>query len=315
MIIIHDSLSSLSVLVFSSLSCSSLRTFMAKHILLKNRQLTLESYSRKLLYDLSYTSDGKKKPLIIFLHGFKGFKDWGNFDLMMEYFTQKKYVFIKMNFSHNGTTLDSPLEFNDLNSFGRNNFIIELEDVQAIIEHVFKDEIIPGTEWDKRKLILIGHSRGGSIAIIKGAEDVRVSAVVSLAGVSDLNKFLNDKDIDLWKKGETVFVDNARTGQKMPLYPQFLESYLANKSRLDIISAASKLKHLLIIHGSADSTVPVDNAFALKNSNPFSELKVIDNADHTFGGKHPYPDKVMPLNFKIVCDSIIEYFQNTEFKN
>ncbi|GAL86592.1 putative dienelactone hydrolase [Sporocytophaga myxococcoides] len=237
---------------------------MAKLILLKNRELTLVNRSRKLLYDLSYISDGKEKPLIIFLHGFKGFKDWGNFDLMMNYFTQKNYAFIKMNFSHNGTTLDSPLEFNDLSGFGRNNFIIELEDIQAMIDHVFKGEIISENEWDQRKLILIGHSRGGAIAIIKGAEDVRVRAVVSLAGVADLKKFLNDRDIDLWKKGETVFIDNSRTGQKMPLYPQFLESYFENKSRLDVISAASKLKHLLIIHGSEDSTVPIDHAFKLK---------------------------------------------------
>ncbi|WP_028979981.1 alpha/beta hydrolase family protein [Sporocytophaga myxococcoides] len=288
---------------------------MAKHILLKNRQLALESHNRKLLYDLSYTADGIEKPLIIFLHGFKGFKDWGNFDLMMEYFTQLNYVFIKMNFSHNGTTLDSPLEFNDLDRFGRNNFIIELEDVQAMIDQIFEDEIIPSREWDKRKLILIGHSRGGSIAILKGSEDKRVQAVISLAGVADLKKFLHDRDIDVWKKGETVFVDNARTGQKMPLYPQFLESYLANKSRLDVISAASKLKHLLIIHGTSDLTVPIDHAFALKNSNPIAELKVIENADHTFGGKHPYIEKLLPMNFKIVCDLIAEYFQNIELKN
>ncbi|MBO9700947.1 MAG: prolyl oligopeptidase family serine peptidase [Sporocytophaga sp.] len=288
---------------------------MAKHILLKNRQLALENENRKFLYDLSYAADGKEKPLIIFLHGFKGFKDWGNFDLMMEYFTQLNYAFIKMNFSHNGTTLDSPLEFNDLDRFGRNNFIIELEDVQAMIDRLFKDEIIPSREWDKRKLLLIGHSRGGSIAMLKGSEDKRVLAVVSLAGVADLKKFLNDKDIALWRKGETVFIDNARTGQKMPLYPQFLESYVANKSRLDVVAAASKLNHLLIVHGSADSTVSVDNAFALKNSNPSAELKVIENADHTFGGKHPYIEKVLPLNFKIVCDLIADYFQNIEFKN
>jgi len=281
---------------------------MAKHILLKDRQLALENYNRKFLYDLSYAANGKEKPLIIFLHGFKGFKDWGNFDLMMEYFNQANYVFIKMNFSHNGTTLDSPLEFNDLDGFGRNNFIIELKDVQAMIDKLFKDEIIPKTEWDKRKLILIGHSRGGSIAILKGCEDKRIHGVVSLAGVADLRKFLNDRDIDLWKKGETVFVDNARTGQKMPLQPQFLESYLANKSRLDVTSAASKLKHFLIIHGSADSTVPVGDAIALKNSNPAAELKIIENADHTFGGKHPYAEKVLPVNFKKACDWITEYF-------
>ena len=38
-------------------------------------------------------------------------------------------MFVKFNFSHNGTTLESPSDFKDLESFGNNNFSKELYDL------------------------------------------------------------------------------------------------------------------------------------------------------------------------------------------
>ena len=84
---------------------------------------------KPFLFDISYIKNTKKKPLIIFVHGFKGFKDWGFFNLMSNWFTEQGFVFLKMNFSFNGTTPDSPLDFVDLNAFGKNNFSKELLDI------------------------------------------------------------------------------------------------------------------------------------------------------------------------------------------
>jgi pimeloyl-ACP methyl ester carboxylesterase len=288
---------------------------MEQPIVLKNNQLTYGNPERSFLYDLSYLADGKDKPLILFLHGFKGFKDWGTFDLMMDYFTRQHYVFIKMNFSHNGTTLDSPLEFKDLEAFGKNNFIIELEDVQAMLDQLFKGSMLPSSEWNKKNVVLMAHSRGGSIAILKGSEDTRVHAVVTLAAVADLEKkFLSDKDAEVWKNGQTVYIDNARTGQKMPVYPQFLQSYQENKARLDVKAAAAKLKHFLILHGSADTTVPVEDACVLKNSNSTATLEVVENADHTFGGKHPYEAKELPPDLKKVCATVAAFLLQSSYR-
>lgn len=36
-------------------------------------------------YDIQYTIN-QKRPLIVFCHGFNGFKDWGAFNLMADYF-------------------------------------------------------------------------------------------------------------------------------------------------------------------------------------------------------------------------------------
>ena len=81
-----------------------------------------------------YTNDYKK--IIIFSHGFKGFKDWGPFNEIAKYFASLDYIFVKFNFSHNGTSVDDALNFVDLDSFGNNNFSKELDDLGLVIDFV-----------------------------------------------------------------------------------------------------------------------------------------------------------------------------------
>ena len=84
------------------------------------------------LLDVIFKSNKKKKPVVIFSHGFKGFKDWGSFNQIANIFAEKEVVFIKYNFSHNGTTLDNPMHFDDLESFSQNNYTKELDVTQSL---------------------------------------------------------------------------------------------------------------------------------------------------------------------------------------
>ena len=90
--------------------------------------------------DITYTPDGMPKPVILHVHGFKGFKDWGYFNILAEYAAEKGFVFVKMNFSHNGTTPENPLDFVDLEAFGSNNFTIEQDDMGKVIDFIFSDD-------------------------------------------------------------------------------------------------------------------------------------------------------------------------------
>ena len=49
------------------------------------------------------------------------------------------------------------------------------------------------------------------------------------------------------------------------------------------------------MHGTNDTTVPLEMAMQLKEKSVTGELKIIENADHTFGGKHPWVDEQLPL--------------------
>ena len=131
------------------------------------------SQNKSISIDFSYKSSLLKKPLIIFIHGFKGFKDWGHFNAVASYFAERDFVFAKFNFSHNGTTLKRPLDFDDLEAFGNNNYIFELNDLDTVLNALLIDKQL-NNEIDTEQVYLIGHSRGGAIGIIKTSEDSRI---------------------------------------------------------------------------------------------------------------------------------------------
>ena len=58
--------------------------------------------------------------IVIFIHGFMGFKDWGAWNLVQKFFTEKGYGFCKFNTTHNGGTVSDGIDFPDPESFGQN---------------------------------------------------------------------------------------------------------------------------------------------------------------------------------------------------
>ena len=106
-----------------------------------SQNLTIAGSKKKpICIDLTFVNDAKPKPLVLFVHGFKGFKDWGHFNLVAQYFTKHHFVFAKFNFSHNGTTINNPSDFDDLEAFGNNNYIFELNDLDAVLNALISDE-------------------------------------------------------------------------------------------------------------------------------------------------------------------------------
>src|ERR1700755_3024138 len=87
---------------------------------------------RGMLIDITFDDTLINAPMVIFAHGFKGFKDWGTHNLLAHYFAEHGYRFLKFNFSHNGTTPDKPIDFSDLIAFSDNTFSIELADLKAV---------------------------------------------------------------------------------------------------------------------------------------------------------------------------------------
>src|SRR5258708_25698923 len=86
--------------------------------------------------DIFFKENETRKPVVIYAHGFNGFKDWANFDLIADRFAREGFVLVKFNFSHNGTTPANPEQFTDLEAFGKNNYSKELFDLRAVIDWV-----------------------------------------------------------------------------------------------------------------------------------------------------------------------------------
>jgi len=277
-------------------------------------------------YHLSNQKTNSKTPIIVFLHGFKGFKDWGAFNQMAELWTNKGFLVFKLNFSHNGTTPEKPLDFDDLEAFGNNTITKELSDIEILINFICdKNSDLP--KKNREDIRIVGHSRGGSTAIIYAAKDKRIKKVITLSAVSDLEeRYFNEKNQHEWQKNEVVIVENGRTNQKMPLYKSFYQDFKQNPSNYSVKEATQKLNQentpQLIIHGKNDSSVTIQDAQAIfewsngtinsvSSKNQNAKLVLINNADHTYTTKHPddltTKNENLPVPFLEMIDLVARF--------
>jgi pimeloyl-ACP methyl ester carboxylesterase len=258
-----------------------------------------------------YLKDHVKKPIVLFCHGYKGFKDWGAWNLAAEEFAENNLFFVKFNFSHNGGTMENPIDFPDLEAFGNNNFIKELDDLEDIIDWVtanpdFKNEI------DVENITLIGHSRGGGIVSIKAFENNKITKLITWAGVSDFGaRFPEGELLKGWKKLGISYILNTRTLQEMPHNFAFYENFKENEARLTIKDAVEKLNipHL-IVQGENDEVVLPQEAKNLHLWNPKSTLVFIEEMNHPLGCTQPWEGSAMPLHLEKVVKKSIDFVFN-----
>ncbi len=261
---------------------------------------------KNMLADLTFDSLNPEAPLVIFAHGFKGFKDWGTHNLVARYFAENGFRFLKFNFSHNGTTSEQPIDFVDLEAFSNNTFSIELEDLKLVIDFATN-----GTNFMPVKTVsLIGHSMGGGISIIKTVEDERVAKLITWASVADFHNLWPKEAEAQWKLSGVMNFTNARTNQQMPVKSILLDDLDQNLKRLNILSAAAEITQpWLIIHGDQDPTVNISHALQLNRKQPKSDLVVAPGANHTFNSNHPYLDTNLPASLEQVCEVCVGFLR------
>ena len=262
--------------------------------------------------DIFFENEQEQKPVVIYAHGFNGFKDWGNFDLIAEKFSAAGYVLVKFNFSHNGTTPETPEEFTNLEAFGNNNYTKQLTDLQLVIDWVCDPANSYHSVINSNKIYLMGHSMGGGIAILYAAADKRIKKLITWAAISECKTPWGTwpaEKMQQWKETGVAHYHNSRTHQQMPMYYQLYEDYLQNMERLDIQKAIGQLDiPILICHGTTDLAVPVENAYTLKTRQPSAQL-FINESDHVFGRKHPWTDNELPASMKEVVEACLQFLK------
>lgn len=267
------------------------------------------SENRPMAVDLRYDEQISNQPVVIFVHGFKGFKDWGHFPKVGEELAIAGFAFLSFNFTHDGTTVDDPTEFADLEAFGNNNYHKELFDTEQIIEGISSGSLFPEVELNRSQVFLFGHSRGGGISIVKASEDDRVKGLATWNSIGEMKR--TQADLEQWKQDGVVYIPNARTNQQMPMYYQFVEDYFAQQERYDLQKACSKISvPALFVHGTADQTVPFDYAENLNKWASDSELLLVENGNHTLGGKHPFEGDELPQDSRTALSAMIKHFRS-----
>lgn len=232
---------------------------------------------------------GEARPAVVICHGFKGFKDWGFFPRLAERLALAGFTAVSFNFSGSGVGEDSET-FSELDRWGHQTLSGDLTDIGTVVNHVAGE----GASW----VGLLGHSRGGGLAILHAAKDPRVRALVTWAAVAQFLRW-PEEEIRRWRAEGKIDVVNLRTGQILPVYRDLLDDVEANREQLDVVGAAARLAiPWLLVHGTGDETVPVDDARRLDraSSSQAKELLLVDGAGHTFGARHPWAGSTPELD-------------------
>jgi pimeloyl-ACP methyl ester carboxylesterase len=258
----------------------------------------------KITADVHFVKEFLPAPVVIYSHGFLGFKDWGFIPYVADKFAEASFVFVRFNFSHNGISED-PKKITDFEKLAKNTISKQLEDLTAVIDYVSGEGFKVLSDGH---LFLMGHSRGGGISIIKSVEDDRVSALCLWASISTFRRYSKHQVEEMEKNGY-IFVKVPDSPIKVRMDKIIFDDFAKNKERYEIVDAFSKLKiPTLIIHGTADVIVPLIEAERLRDANQkFSKFVLIPEANHFFNTKHPFTNTSVQLEMAI--KESVEFFK------
>jgi dienelactone hydrolase len=221
----------------------------------------------------------RPRALVVIVHGFKGFKDWGFFPWVAQRLMQHRLAVCRFNMSRSGIGED-PETFERLDLFEHDTYSTQLADLRKVVRHA--QQQVAGLPT-----FLLGHSRGGGVALLGAIDVPNLHGVVTWSPIARCDRW-DDATKREWRRRGHTEIENARTKQVMRMSTRILDDYDANRKRLDVVAAASSLHvPLLVVHGARDESVPVDEGRLLASRAADSSLLVIDRASHTYNAIHP----------------------------
>jgi len=251
-------------------------------------------------------------PVILFVHGFKGFKDWGAFPDACEDLARSGFGVVSFNLSLNGIG-DNKKEFDRLDLFARQTFTQDLNDIQSIITALQKGEIKDThTHLNTDFIGIVGHSRGGHVAVTAAAEFEAIQCLVTWSAVANYLDFWTDAMKSDWETKGVTDIVNTRTNQVMPLKKIVFDDAVENQERVIALHRVKELRiPSLFIHARLDESVPISNSEKLHIHSAAKDkvLKLIAKAGHTFGISHPFEEDDFPKPFKDLMDETIGWFR------
>ncbi len=214
-------------------------------------------------------ADRKNLPLVVLPHGGPESYDSVGFDWLAQFLANEGYLVLQPNF-RGSAGFGSVFASAGYGEWGRK----------------MQDDITDGANalakmgWaDRNRMCIVGWSYGGYAALQGGASTPDMyKCVAAIAGVSDLREMLTTERRDHGSTSRTVTYWELLIGDP-------------DKDR-DAIDAVSPARHadkfkapVLLIHGAADTTVPVHQSEimndALKNAKKPVEYVRIDGDDHS----------------------------------
>ena len=271
--------------------------------MLQKESFRLQGAEEKIIAgDYTFNLESSPKATIVFVHGFKGFKDWGAHNIIADFFANQGFRYLKFNLSHSGVTENKPYDVTDMDTFSSNTFSKELFDVNAVIDYT-------SLQFSDTPIYLIGHSRGGGLAIITAVKDKRIEKLVTWSSIADFSSLWKKDQEEEWIDTGKIYVENARTKEKMPLNSTLLLDFEKHRKEYNILKAASHIDiPWLILHGDDDVNVDFSVAQQLAQRQVKAKIQKIEGANHVYGASHPYQDVQLPAHLQQVVEKTHSFF-------
>jgi pimeloyl-ACP methyl ester carboxylesterase len=242
------------------------------------------------------SEDKTLQPWVLCMHGFKGFMDWSFFPLLTRGLNESGIASVRFNSSGSGVGEDM-VDFSDLAAFEKDTYSRQLEDLARVREAILAGDLGP---LDPDRGVLLGHSRGGGIAVLHAAES-EYQGLIAWAPIDDVVRF-DEATIKSWREVGYLDIPNTRTGQLMRVGIDIVNDVDQNLERLNILEAATRISApTLIIHGAMDDTVSMECGERLARAIPGSEIQIIEGTGHTFGAAHPLEELPQSLAMALSC--------------
>jgi uncharacterized protein len=251
----------------------------------------------------------RASPVVVCVHGFKGFKEWGFWPETARR-VGTRYGVVRFNFSHSGVGEDLET-FSEKDLFESGTYTREVEDLREVLARLERGDL-PGSDGlDATRIGLLAHSRGAVSALaVAAGRDSEVASTVLWNPVSSVLWW--DEDARRrWRETGSWEVVNARTRQVFHVGTALLDDAERNRDRLDPLVNAARLAHpLLCVVASEDESVSSASGRHLAEAaGGEGSLHEIRATGHTFGAVHPFAGATPALEDALAVT--IEQFDRT----
>lgn len=202
---------------------------------------------------------GPSDTCVVVAHGMLSSKDSEKHRLICDAATAAGFAALRFDFRGRGESEGDPSILTVSN---------EIEDFATTVAFV--------RNRGYSRVMAVGSSLGGSVAILAGARDLDLDGLVSIAAPARLP----DEPREAWGGSGRTKDDHRIEVASGELIDA---AFFCDAARHDVVRAAGSMGcPWLIIHGAADEVVSVDDAALFVAANPAADLKIHPTAGHRF---------------------------------
>ncbi|KAK7265382.1 hypothetical protein RJT34_33001 [Clitoria ternatea] len=211
--------------------------------------------------------DCGSREVVILCHGFRSSKESTSLVNLATALEIAKITSFRFDFTGNGESDGS---------FQYGHYWREAEDLHAVTQHFHQSNRVVSA--------IVGHSKGGGVVLLYTSKYHDIKTVINLSGRYDLKTGIEERlGKDYMERIEKEgFIDLEKSGKFE--YRVTLEGLLdrINTNMYEACLQIDKDCRVLIVHGSSDKVVPVEDAYKFAKIIPNHKLHIIEGGDHSF---------------------------------